>query len=99
MNLQDENHKLSTELRRKNGWSDKAARYRLSQPSGGASFAYLHVGEPEHWACPTCFELEKVSVLQPWDEETGAFRCTVCQVLYYVDAPKPRRSGYIEPEV
>jgi hypothetical protein len=91
MSLQDENHRLF-ELRAKNGWSEKAARYELNRSAAGGDFAYLFIGEVTHWACPTCFELEKVSVLQPWDEGTGALRCHVCKTSYHLEAPRPNNS-------
>jgi hypothetical protein len=98
MSLQDENHRLATELRAQNTWSDKAAKYELNRSALGGDFAYLFIGDPTHWACPTCFESEKISVLQPWDEETGALRCHVCRTSYHLQAVNPNNSRRLEPD-
>jgi hypothetical protein len=87
MTLQDENHKLAKELRGKHSWSQKAEKYELNRSANGGSIAYLFIGgEPHHWACPTCFESEKISVLQPWNE--GSAMCTVCQQEYYLETAR-----------
>lgn len=89
MSLQDENHKLTTELRAKNTWSAKAAHYKLTKSLHARDFAYLYAGDPIHWACPTCYESEKITILQSYSEESGAVKCSVCKVLYHLEEPKP----------
>jgi rubredoxin len=87
--LQDENHELKTKVREQNEWSAKAARYALTQ-SSGPNLAILCISDPQHWACPVCFEKKQIMVLQPWDPEMGSYHCPDCKLMLNLDEPKPR---------
>lgn len=85
--LQDENDRLRTELAEVESWSKRAAQYELTQAGGGA-FVYRFIGQPQHFACPRCFESKEIHILQPTKHYSGQFPCPKCEKTFPVE---PRR--------
>lgn len=83
-------------------------RYKLTN-YGGETFAYelkaeTAEGEPIHRACPTCFQNNKISVLQfDFRRDTGQdrYQCPSCKAHFDFGArtersrPPPSRGGWV----
>ena len=89
--LQQENQDLRRQLESSEGWSNRAAQYKLVHTPGSAT-VYEFQGEPSHYACPACFEQQRVSILQnSGSVYSGAWPCKVCNQSYEVSVAQPIR--------
>jgi NAD-dependent SIR2 family protein deacetylase len=86
--LQAENLQLQKEIERHNSWNERLTSYALVKTAGGA-VVYKFKGEPEHFACPSCANNQKLEILQDNRTMSGKFRCTGCEAEYPV---KPREN-------
>jgi regulator of replication initiation timing len=84
--LQVERDNLRAELSAEREWATKSAQYQLSQTEG-AAVVYQFVGEPAHFACPSCFNKREVHILQPASSWHGTFKCTGCGSSFPVSPP------------
>jgi predicted RNA-binding Zn-ribbon protein involved in translation (DUF1610 family) len=75
--LQEANYKLNKELESIQSWQAKVDQYELSKTNGGA-VVYKFKGQPEHFACPSCFNSKQVHILQTNRTFSGKYRCTGC---------------------
>ncbi len=55
----------------------------LTTTPGGA-LVYAFSGSPSHFACPTCFEEYRVSILQDGKVISGAWDCPACKTHFNV---------------
>ncbi|MCX5538352.1 hypothetical protein M3A49_02360 [Paraburkholderia sp. CNPSo 3076] len=86
--LQEANKNLKAQLAEVEAWQTKAAQYELSKTPGGA-VVYRFKGEPEHYACPSCFGLKQIHILQTNRTYSGKYRCTGCKSEFPVEPQKP----------
>ena len=70
----------------------KLARYELRRTPGGDLVYALRESErgsePEHFACPKCYENGLRALLQPYSHDGAAVGCQSCRSTYWI-APKP----------
>jgi hypothetical protein len=85
--LQTTNGQLRQEIADSKTWQSTASQYDLVKTAGGA-VVYKFKGEPEHFACPSCFNLKQVHILQTNRTMSGKFRCTGCSSEFPVDPQK-----------
>jgi len=83
--LQSENVRLRQDVERQNTWKERIASYELAKTVGGA-FVYRFKSEPEHFACPSCANNQKLEILQDNRTLSGKFRCPGCENEYPVNA-------------
>jgi regulator of replication initiation timing len=86
--LQNENEQLRQELKSQQDWESIKENYQLQTTSGGAVI-YRFLGEPEHYACPSCFQNRSLQILQDCRVRVGTFECPGCKTKYPV---KPVRA-------
>lgn len=79
--LQQERDQLRQDLVGAKDWQSKENLYVLSSTSGGA-VVYKFKGQPEHYACPSCFNKREIHILQDNRVLAGTFRCTGCESNY-----------------
>jgi hypothetical protein len=83
-------------LKSKEKWEDKAKNYKLFQAND--SIVYLCEDDPMHFACPTCFGLEKLQILQQVDQDGSKHKCYSCGRTYFInwrpEAPKMKLPSY-----
>jgi hypothetical protein len=97
--LQQERDQLRDELATAKNWSDRAAQYELASTPGSA-VVFRFTGQPEHFACPSCFNKAEVYPLQDNHVMAGTYTCPGCKAQFPVklresDNPLPvRRGGY-----
>jgi hypothetical protein len=82
--LQAENLRLQQEIERNNTWKERLASYELVKTTGGA-VVYKFKGEPEHFACPSCLNIQKLEILQNKRNMSGNFHCSGCAADFPVD--------------
>ena len=82
--LQAENLRLQKEIERHNSWNERFASYALVKTAGGA-VVHKFKGEPEHFACPSCANNQKLEILQDNRTTGGEFRCAGCETEYPVN--------------
>ena len=85
--LQAETERLRQDLRVRDDWDARAARYTLQQTAGGA-IVHESTFEPRHFACPACFEKRAVGILQDSGFSTGIYACPSCKSEYRIRRPK-----------
>ena len=83
LSLREENQALKSKLAEQESWNARAARYTLVTTIGGAH-VYQTDGPPPHFACPRCFEEQKVRILQDRRVIAGTFGCSECGKEYPV---------------
>jgi DNA repair exonuclease SbcCD ATPase subunit len=89
--LQQENHELKKQIETSQNWASRAAQYKLVKTIGSA-MVYEFQGEPHHYACPTCFEINRISILQDsGDKYSSAWPCKTCDQSYKVSQAEPIR--------
>jgi hypothetical protein len=89
LTLQQENEALRNQLAAAHSWQARGANYRLVQAVGGA-MVYEYQGVPHHFACPKCFEDERISILQhPGGRYSGRWPCMACAQYYNVTVAEP----------
>lgn len=86
--LQEANYKLNKELESIQSWQAKVDQYELSKTNGGA-VVYKFKGQPEHFACPSCFNSKQVHILQTNRTFSGKYRCTGCDNEFPIE-PKEK---------
>jgi len=86
--LQEKNRALQDQLRDADSWKETADRYELVRTSGSA-VVYRFMGDPEHYACPSCFGSKKLHILQDTRTISGKYRCTGCGSDFPVEPAKP----------
>lgn len=84
LNLQTENATLRQELADVQSWEARASQYQLARTAGGA-VVYKFNGDPEHFACPSCFNRQQIHILQDCRVVSGRFRCTGCAADFLVN--------------
>ncbi len=97
--LLEENIRLKKELAEQSNWAKTASCYQLTEVSSGVFVYVLQKAkeglEPEHWACPRCFENKKKSILQLAKErgDPAKYICLECQNAIYVDSAYSLHGG------
>ncbi|CAJ0893504.1 hypothetical protein R20233_03745 [Ralstonia sp. LMG 32965] len=86
--LQDENKRLKGQLAEAEEWRAKASQYELVTAAGGA-VVYRFKGQPEHYACPSCFASKEVHILQTRRVHSGHYTCTGCKSDFPIEPVKP----------
>jgi len=81
--LQEERDSLRKELAAAQGWKDLAAKYELRTTPGGA-VVYVYKEQPEHFACPNCFNKQQAQILQDERVMLGLFACPGCGAKFPV---------------
>lgn len=81
--LQAVNDELRKQLAAAESWESRAALYQLDKTSGGA-VVYRYNAQPEHFACPSCFNHRQIQILQDNRTISGKFRCTGCNAEFPV---------------
>jgi len=89
--LQDENKTLRAQIAEFGAWDAKAKEYELTTTQGGA-VVYRFKGQPEHYACPSCFQSKQIHILQTTRKISGHFMCTGCDKAFPVNAAEPLRT-------
>lgn len=79
--LQSENNQLRSTIDNFESWQAKADQYELFNTPGGA-IVYKFNGQPEHFACPSCFNKKELHFLQDNRTNSGKYRCTGCKSEY-----------------
>lgn len=82
--LQEERGQLQKQLTDIQGWQKLMEQYELAKTSGGA-IVYRFKGQPEHYACPSCFNKHEVHILQDNRAMSGKYRCTGCGVEFPIN--------------
>jgi hypothetical protein len=85
--LRRKNEELSRKLKEKEVWEDRKKRYEIFKANGGV--VWLYTGNPQHYACPSCFEKENIQILQDQDNVAGTFKCPGCKEHFHI---KPRKT-------
>ncbi|MDO9272209.1 MAG: hypothetical protein Q7T94_04230 [Rugosibacter sp.] len=81
--LQAENEELRRELKGHEDWASSKAQYELQKTPGGA-VVYRFLGQPEHYACPSCFAQGTIQILQDRRVMSGTFECSGCKTQFLV---------------
>lgn len=84
--LQTENEELRKQLKVKEGWEIQKNQYRLEQTVRGAT-VFAFTGMPKYYACPSCFNKEKIEILQNKHDTFGNFYCPGCKTIYPIGPP------------
>ena len=82
--LQSDNSQLKQELTKAQSWQAKVDQYELTKTNGGA-VVYRFKGQPEHFACPSCFNSNQIHILQTNRTISGKYRCTGCNNEFPID--------------
>jgi hypothetical protein len=82
--LQEANNALRKEIADSNAWDTRANQYELTKTSGEA-VVYKFKGQPEHYACPSCFNTKQIHILQTNRTLSGKYRCTGCESEYPIE--------------
>ena len=85
--LQEDRSALRKELGAAKAWEDRAAAYELLSTQGGA-VVYSFKEQPEHFACPSCFNKHEVHILQDNRVMVGTYRCPGCSSNFPVGTRK-----------
>jgi len=85
--LQEANNALRQEISESKSWQSKADQYELTKTAGEA-VVYKFKGQPEHFACPSCFNTKAIHILQTNRTLSGKYRCTGCSSEFPVDPQK-----------
>jgi hypothetical protein len=86
--LREQNQEMKLRLSLQETWDDRASKFTLVETAGGA-LAWHSEGPPEHYACPRCFEEQKISVLQDRQASSGHSDCPACGTAFVVKTPRP----------
>jgi predicted RNA-binding Zn-ribbon protein involved in translation (DUF1610 family) len=85
--LQESNNQLKQQLAEAAAWQSRAEQYQLVKTSGGA-IVFRFKSEPEHYACPSCFNAKAIHILQPNRTSSGKYRCTGCTSEFPIEPQK-----------
>ena len=86
--LQEEGNKLRQLLDQANAWESQIEKYDLVETAGGA-IVYKSKTQPEHFACPSCFNKKEIHILQNNRTMSGKYRCTGCTNQFPIE-PRER---------
>ncbi|MGD9983743.1 MAG: hypothetical protein AB7S51_06250 [Porticoccaceae bacterium] len=84
--LQQDRDDLKAKLANAGAWQTHADLYELTTTPGTA-VVYKYKGQPDHFACPSCFNKREVHILQDNKGMAGTYRCTGCSANYPVKPP------------
>ena len=74
-----------------NDWKERSAKYKLVKIEGAVIYQ-SETGDPEHFACPNCFEkLHQIHPLQFTDGSFGSHECSGCQRPYPLQSKRSPR--------
>ena len=79
--LQADNARLTQAVAQNEAWEKRFAAYELAKTAGGA-VVFKFKGQPEHFACPSCANNQKLEILQDNRTMSGKFRCTACKAEF-----------------
>lgn len=82
--LQAENDTLRRQLAEAQSWEARSKQYQLARTTGGA-VVFRFNGDPEHFACPSCYNKQQIHILQDNRAVSGKFRCTGCAAEFPVN--------------
>lgn len=85
--LQDSNNQLKAKIAENQSWQIISYKYELRKTTGGA-VVYKFKGEPEHYACPSCFNKKQIHILQTSRTLSGKYRCTGCAADFPIEPQK-----------
>ena len=85
--LQSKNNELRQEIADAKSWQSQADQYTLVKTAGGA-VVYKFKGQPEHFACPSCFMKKEIQILQTNRTYSGKYRCTGCTSEFPVESQR-----------
>lgn len=91
--LQTDNEALRRQLAEAQSWEARTNQYKLARTAGGA-VVYKFNGDPEHFACPSCFNKQEIHVLQDNRTMSGKFRCTGCAAEFPIN-PREEPPPYV----
>ena len=83
-NLQTANNQLKQDLAESQSWQAKANNYELKKTIGDA-VVYKFKGEPEHFACPSCYNSKQIQILQTKRSYSGHYGCPGCKSEYPIE--------------
>jgi predicted RNA-binding Zn-ribbon protein involved in translation (DUF1610 family) len=93
--LQEDRDSLRLQLSEAQGWNATAGQYELASTPGSA-VVYRFKGQPDHFACPSCFNKHQVHILQDLRKFSGLFGCTGCGSEYPVKVARSMGSIRME---
>lgn len=82
--LQTENNELKKQLSTFSSWKEKTEQYELTKTPGEA-VVYRYKLQPEHYACPSCFNTQAIHILQSNRTSSGKYRCTGCNSEFPIE--------------
>jgi TolA-binding protein len=82
--LQEQLRQSESRIAEMETWEQKSSAYVLGTTQGRAT-VYVYSGDPAHYACPSCFNLKQIQVLQPIKNFSGSFNCPGCKSSFPVD--------------
>lgn len=89
--LIQQNEELRKSVASMNSWKIRAATYNLIQAAGGG-LVYEFKDNPKHYACPSCFEQSRISILQDTRTYERLWDCPVCKASFKLEPTKGK--GY-----
>jgi hypothetical protein len=81
--LQEERDELRRSLASAQMWKESAGKYELCTTPGGA-VVYRYKEQPEHFACPSCFNKQQSQILQDNRVVLGTYCCPGCNANFPV---------------
>lgn len=81
--LRRENEQLRQQLKEMDDWENTKKQYDRITTSGGAT-VYQYIGDPVHYACPSCFTQKTIQFLQVKRSVSGVFQCPNCNAFYLI---------------
>jgi len=84
--LQQERDDLKSKLADAETWQSRSDQYELVTTPGSA-VVYKYKGQPNHFACPSCFSKREIHILQNNQRMAGTYHCTGCGFDYLVEPP------------
>jgi predicted RNA-binding Zn-ribbon protein involved in translation (DUF1610 family) len=85
-NLQDERDSYKRQLQELEESLSRIDKYELTSTPGGAT-VYKYKDEPEHFACPSCINSNKIEILQNSKNLSGHYHCPGCKANYRIVNP------------
>ena len=76
--LQSDNEQLRQDLKSRDDWDARKARYQLERTETGV-MVWGSTFEPKHFVCPVCFERREAHMLQP---RGTILDCPACKASY-----------------
>lgn len=89
LQLQQANENLRKQIAESSAWNERAKQYSLVKTNGSA-LVYEYSGQPHHFACPNCFESQRISALQDDRTIRGSFSCKTCDKQFLVEPVRGR---------